>query len=203
MAELAAAEERRVHEVIAEVADVLDAGGIPYLLMGGIASALLGRPRWTRDVDLFVRPADAGPALDALAAAGFWTEETNPSWIYKAEKASVAIDLMFKVYGDIYVDEEMLERAVERELAGKTVRVVAPEDLIVMKAASHDEPSARHWHDALAVIADCELDWDYVVRRAQHGARRVLSLLVYAQSNDLVVPERPIRELFSAIYDGG
>jgi hypothetical protein len=29
----------------------------------------------------------------------------------------------------------------------------------------------------------------------------VLSLLVYAQSNDLIVPEQPIRSLFQCIYD--
>ena len=59
----------------------------------------------------------------------------------------------------------------------------------------------RHWHDALGIIASCELDWDYLLERGQHGARRVLSLLVYAQSDDLVVPDRAIRELASSLYD--
>ena len=34
----------------------------------------------------------------------------------------------------------------------------------------------------------------------QFGARRVLALLVYAQSNDLVVPNRVIEQLFEEIY---
>jgi hypothetical protein len=38
------------------------------------------------------------------------------------------------------------------------------------------------------------------MRRArQAGARRVLSLLVYAQSNDLVVPDRVIDDLFEMV----
>jgi hypothetical protein len=59
----------------------------------------------------------------------------------------------------------------------------------------------RHWHDALAIISRCDLDWEYVVRRARRpGARRVLSLMLYAQSNDLVVPAGPIRALFETIF---
>jgi hypothetical protein len=59
----------------------------------------------------------------------------------------------------------------------------------------------RHWHDALAILGVCDLDWEYLERRArQFGARRVLSLLVYGQSNDMVVPTAPIRRLFEALY---
>ena len=65
----------------------------------------------------------------------------------------------------------------------------------------HDEHMPRHWHDALAVLAVSELDCDYLTRRArQYGARRVLSLLLYAQSNDLIVPSTPVRNLFEAIF---
>jgi predicted nucleotidyltransferase len=178
----------------------LERGQVPYMLIGGLASAVYGRPRWTHDVDLFVKPEDARGALDKLADAGFVTEETNPHWIYKAWKDGAVIDLIFCVTGDIYVDDGMLARSRVAAFKGRSARVVPPEDLVVIKAVVHDEPSARHWHDALGIIAATELDWDYLLRRAQHGARRVLSLLVYAQSNDLVVPERAIQELFDTIY---
>ena len=178
----------------------LERGQVPYLLIGGLASAVHGRPRWTHDIDLFVKPEDARRALDALAEAAFVTEETNPHWIYKAWRDGAVIDLIFCVEGDIYVDDEMLDRSRVAAFKGRSARVVPPEDLVVIKAVVHDEPSARHWHDALGIIAATELDWDYLLRRAQHGARRVLSLLLYAQSNDLVVPEHAIRELFETIY---
>lgn len=66
-----------------------------------------------------------------------------------------------------------------------------------MKAVAADEDTPRYWYDALGIIAHGDdLDWDYLVRRArQHGVRRILSLLIYAQSNDLVVPSAPIAEL--------
>lgn len=187
-----------------ETIAALAAHDIPYVLMGGIASACMGRPRWTHDIDLFVGPQDARRVLDALAAAGFETEETYPDWLFKASKHGELVDIIFRSAGDIYVDEEMLARAREREFMGRRVRIIPPEDLLVVKAVVHAEHMPRHWHDALALLASCdELDWDYLVRRARKGVRRVLSLLLYAQSNDLIVPWKPVRELFRLIDDPG
>jgi predicted nucleotidyltransferase len=193
-------DEETFLEAFASAVAALERRDVPYVLIGGLASAVHGRPRWTHDIDVFVKPDDARRALDALADAGFVTEETNPHWIYKAWRDGTVVDLIFCVRGDIYVDDEMLSRARAAPFKGRRARVVPPEDLVVIKAIVHDEPSGRHWHDALGVIAATELDWDYLLRRAQHGARRVLSLLVYAQSNDLIVPERVIRELFERVY---
>jgi predicted nucleotidyltransferase len=180
--------------------EAVEGAGVPYVVIGGVASSLLGRPRMTNDFDLLVKRDHAKRALAALAGAGFATEETNPKWIYKARRGGVEIDVIFWLKGDIYLDEEMLERAREEELAGRPVKVMPPEDLIVVKAVIHDEQTPRHWHDALGVIADQELDWDYLYRRARHGARRVLALLLYAQANDLIVPDDAIRGLYEAIY---
>jgi hypothetical protein len=95
----------------------------------------------------------------------------------------------------------MISRTQRREFKGRTLPVVPPEDLIVIKAIIHDEATPRHWYDALGIIAGTEIDWDYLLLRSRHGPRRMLSLMIYAQSNDLIVPDRPIRELFEAIYD--
>jgi predicted nucleotidyltransferase len=195
-----ATEQRRVEETLRDAVAALEGARVDYLLIGGIASAVLGRPRWTSDIDLFVKREEAKPALDALAQAGFQTEETNPKWIFKASKNGVTVDLIFWLAGDIYLDDEMLSRAREGEFGGVRVRVMPPEDLIVVQAVIHDEQTPRHWHDALAIIADCELDWDYLARRARKGARRVLALLIYAQSNDLAVTDDTIKSFFDDVY---
>src|SRR5947207_1802684 len=174
--------EEGVAAAVAAVASALDEAGLGYALMGGLASSLYGRPRATDDIDFLVKPTEAKRALEVLGEAGFDTEETNPSWIYKATLDGLTVDLMFGIYGGIYLDDEMLEHATLQEIGGEQVRVLAPEDVIVTKAVSHDDASPRHWYDALAILADAEIDWDYLVRRASHGARRVLSLLLYAQS---------------------
>jgi predicted nucleotidyltransferase len=201
MASSIAADEQ-LERAIVDAVDAWERGGIPYVVIGGLASSLLGRPRRTRDVDLLVTKDDAQRALEALDAVGFDTEETNPEWIYKATRDDIQIDVIFWLKGDVYLDDEMLARAREEPVGTRSVKVIPPEDLIVVKAVIHDEQTPRHWHDALGVIADQELDWEYLFRRARHGARRVLALLLYAQSNDLIVPDEAIKGLYEAIYSG-
>jgi predicted nucleotidyltransferase len=192
-----------VERVVARAAAALERRDVHYVVIGGVASSVHGRPRATDDIDVLVDPRDADRALEALDAAGFATEETDAHWIYKATADGLTVDVMFNIKGDVHLDEEMLARARPTAFAAREVQVAAPEDVIVIKALAHDEPSFRHWHDALAIITAQGLDWDYLVRRARHGVHRVLSLLLYAQSNDLIVPEEPIRSLFASIYGAG
>ena len=187
-------------EVLAEAIASIEGAGVPYLVIGGVASAALGRPRWTHDIDVFVLPQDADRALVAMEKAGFEIERTDPYWLFKAAKAGLVVDVIFKTSGDIYMDEEMLQRGIDGDFHGVGFRVASPEDLVVIKAIVDSERRPHHWHDALGLVASRELDWDYVVRRSRHGARRVLSLLTYAQSDDLVVPDTAIRALVQMIY---
>lgn len=75
--------------------------------------------------------------------------------------------------------------------------------VLVIKAVATSEDACRHWYDALAVIARGDLDWDYVLARARRaGPRRVLSLILYAESNDVAIPVEPVRELLADLYPG-
>jgi predicted nucleotidyltransferase len=194
-------EERTFVDVLSDAVSAMEDNELDYVLIGGIASAVLGRPRATRDIDLFVRAEDIEAAVRALDDAGFDTKEPELDWLYKADKNEIQVDVIFKSSGDIYLDEAMSERALETEFKGQRVRLVPAEDLLVMKALSHDEETPQYWYDALAIIATNELDWDYVLSRAGHGARRMLSLLAYAQSTDHVVPDSVLRRLFEEIYE--
>lgn len=174
----------------------LDAAGVEYLFAGGIASSCVGRERWTHDIDLFTRPADARLALEALAKAGFETEETFAEWLYKARKDGQLVDVLFRSGGQIVLDDEMLRRASTSTFLERRIRTVPAEDLVVIKAIVAAEHAPRHWHDALAIVATTPLDWEYLIRRARRGIRRVLALLLYAQADDLPAPSWVTRELF-------
>ena len=189
-------------EVLSEAVQALEKDAIDYVLIGGQASALLGRPRCSSDVDLLVAPEAAPLALDALARAGFSTERINPHWLYKAFRRDVLVDLLFKTRGEIYLDDEMLRRSTVRRLRGTHVRVVPPEDLIVMKAIVHDEETPRHWGDALGILPVTDLDWEYLLVRSQRAPRRMLSFLCYATSVDLAVPRDVMRRLGKKVFDG-
>lgn len=188
--------------VFADAIDALERGDVPYVLIGGLASAAVGRPRYSADVDLFVQPHDARRALALLAGRGFATEELNPHWLFKATREGVLVDLLFKGPRDVYLDEEMLKRARVAPVLGRVVRIAPPEDLLVMKALVHDEETPRHWHDALGILAAGDLDWDYLVERARKGNQRVLSLLYYGASLDLAVPSRVLDALRRRIAEG-
>ena len=49
------ADEASLLKALAEATDALAAADVTYVVMGGIASGIWGRPRWTRDIDVFVR----------------------------------------------------------------------------------------------------------------------------------------------------
>ncbi len=187
-------------KVLGEVGEALESAALPYAVIGGIASAGFGRPRWTHDIDILVRPEDAERTLAVLAKRDFRTELTDHHWIYKAFKHGVMVDVIFRSTGGIYLDPEMLERVVDTRLHGMRVRMIPPEDLLIMKAVVHDECGPRHWHDALGLIAGGHIDWDYLQSRALRAPRRVLSLLIYAHSLDLFVPNEIIRRLFEDVY---
>lgn len=194
------ADERSLLRALDAAQHALRSSEISFLVMGGIASAIVGRPRWTRDIDLFVRLEDAAPALERLAAAGFETWIEHPHWLAKAKLDDVVVDVISRSQGDILLDEEMLERAVEAMFKDRAVRVVPPEDLVVMKAVAATEDTPRYWYDAIGIIGRADLDWDYLVRRARPaGARRVLAILLYAQSLDVIVPISAIEALVELV----
>ena len=186
--------------VLSDVVEALEEEGVPYLAIGGLATATYGRPRPTKDIDVFVKPEDAERSMKALEAAGFSTEVPKEDWLLKAYKDDVLVDVIFRIHNSIYLDDEMVARAKRHHLKGTALKVVPAEDFIVMQACTHSEDTPHYWYNALTVIAGSQIDWDYVVRRSSHGPRRVLSLLLYAQSNDLAVPDQIIRRIYDQLH---
>lgn len=191
----------RFNRVLEKTVEAMEESGIKYVFIGGIASGGLGRPRSTHDIDLFVVPEEAEIALRALAKHGFRTEKTDPSWLYKGFKENILVDVIFKSKGEIYLDTEMYQRIITAEFHGRRLKLVSPEDLIIIKAAAHSELTPGHWHDAIALLSHANIDWAYLIRRARRAPRRVLSLLLYAQSNDIWVPNTVINELYCDIFE--
>jgi predicted nucleotidyltransferase len=190
------------HKVLGETLVALDHSPVRYLLMGGVAATALGGRRCTHDIDVFVKPEDADAAIESLAANGFTTEKTDPRWLYKGFKENVMVDLIFRSSGPICLDDEMLKHSATVQFDGRSVRTLGPEDLFVVKALVLNEHSLglddhcmRHLNDLLDLIRIHEMDWDYLIRRSRISPRRVLSLLLYAQSLDLLVPDRIIKIL--------
>src|SRR6185295_13777660 len=133
--------------VLQDAVRIIETADIPYVIIGGTASFIHGRARCSGDIDFLVRPDDAAGVLEALEANGFETERTNEHWLYKAFRDGVLVDILFRSCGDIFLDDEMLARSIVGEFRGCRLRLVPPEDLVIIKAIAYDEQTPRHWYD--------------------------------------------------------
>jgi predicted nucleotidyltransferase len=193
-------DEATYRRVLGEVRDAAEETDRSFLLIGGLASSLYGRDRTTHDIDLLVKGADADLFLGGLESRSFESQRTYPDWLYKGLKEGVLVDVIFRSAGNIFLDDEMVNRARVAEVHGIDFPLVSPEDLVVIKALAHKENSPRHLHDVAAVVSRQNIDWPYLSWRARLGAKRVLSFLMFARSEGVDVPSEVITEMVERIY---
>lgn len=92
---------------------------VEYLIVGGYALAFHGAPRFTGDIDIFVRPdgVNARRVLDALAAFGFTfpnltTDDfCNPNNVVQLGVPPVRVDLITSISGVSWDEAESSKKA--------------------------------------------------------------------------------------------
>jgi hypothetical protein len=141
---------------------------------------LTGIDRHTRDLDLFVLPADRYLALDALGDAGFDVELRDPHWLGRAERDGNRIDLIHGIpNGVARVEPDWFRHAIDGVVLGVPTQVLAAEEMIWSKAFVME----RHRFDGADVahlIRACaaRLHWERLERRFGDHWRLLLSHLV-------------------------
>jgi Nucleotidyl transferase of unknown function (DUF2204) len=114
------------------------------VIIGGVAVGLLGKPRYTADVDaMFLLSTQDIPQFLELARA----ENIIPRIQNAEEFASKSRVLLLKYIptkteidislGVLLFEEEMVERSSVKSFAKLSARLPTPEDLIIMKAIAH------------------------------------------------------------------
>lgn len=140
---------------------------VPYTVGGAYAVyAYTGGWRDSKDLDVFLRPADLKPALDALAGAGYETEVRDTYWLAKAHQRPLLLDLLFAVRHTtvLQVTEEWFRSCHRAELLGVPTCMLGLEELIATKvylAARDRFDGADIVHLIRAVRGD--VDWDHIV----------------------------------------
>lgn len=159
----------------------LTESGVPFLVGGAYAlEHYTGISRDTKDLDVFVRPQDIEPALQALAAAGYRTELTFPHWLGKALSGDEVLDVIFgSGNGIAEVDDEWFRHAVDGTMLGVPVRLCPAEEMIwskafIMERERYDGADVAH---LLRARAD-QLAWPRLLRRFGPHWRVLLSHLV-------------------------
>jgi predicted nucleotidyltransferase len=189
--------------VLFEACNALDAAGIPYVIGGGTVVVLYGRERRTKDFDLFLNREVLLPAMNVLSLTDFTTTDTEKSWLFKAWRGETLVDLIVESRGGIRVDSETLNRARWIEQHGFRFRVMGPEDTLFRKALSFTE-GRPDWHDGLSILLRQreQLDWHYLLYRAQAHPRRILSFLLFAQTELHRPHGGPSNEQGDILYSG-
>lgn len=153
--------------IYAEVLDVLDDAGVPYLLGGAVAlNAHSGVWRDTKDLDIFLRPHDAERALATLRAADFSTETVYESWLGKAWREDVFVDIIWRNANALFpVDDSWFLREESVHLFGRDIPVVPLEEFLVSKMlvmGRYRFDGADMLHVLFARAAD--IDWEALAR---------------------------------------
>ena len=128
---------------------------------GGLALAVYGEPRETKDADLAVAGAHTVAARSALTAAGlnvliafdqvqFGGQLVSRLTVFGGLGGSLNTVDLIKPRSDSY-SRKVLLRAVTGELRGQQVRIVSPEDFVVLKVLASRE---QDLHDAASVARE-------------------------------------------------
>ncbi len=193
-------EQETFRKVLADAIRIVEDETIPYVVTGSTAANVWGRPTSIGDIDLVIDPTDAKRLLKRFASEGYDTEEAEPHWLYKAKRDGCTVDLIFVLSATMYLDDQMLDHAVDVDIEGTQLRLISPEDFVVSQAIAFEEDTPDYWFHGLGVLTKTDVDWDYLLQRASHGPRRVLSMLAFGQADDLAIPEKIIRRLFDLTY---
>ena len=124
-----------------EFAELLNAHGVEYLVVGGYALAAHGHPRYTGDIDFWVRPSadNLERLLVALEQFGFGSlglrvADFNGDSVVQLGQPPRRIDLLSAIDG---VDFEACFRRREQvDLAGVRLNIIGLEDFKANKRAS-------------------------------------------------------------------
>jgi hypothetical protein len=146
-----------LHEELMAVVGALDAEGIPYALVGGLAVAVWGAPRATKDIDLLVQPADVERAKAAVGRRGFTlpAEPMQFSDGMVVHRVSKVRDGALVTVDFLLVDENLRRYFDAREVRaveGGRLAVIGRDGLIAMKV------SAGRPQDQADVVKLTELD---------------------------------------------
>ena len=124
-----------------EFAESLNARGVEYLVVGGYALAAHGHPRYTGDIDFWVRPSTDNLArlLDALKDFGFGSlglsaSDFDANTVVQLGQPPRRIDLLTSIDGVNF--DACFARREQVELAGVRLNIIGLDDFKTNKRAS-------------------------------------------------------------------
>jgi len=144
-------------DLLMEVVGILSDLRIPYLITGGMAVLVWGRPRFTADIDVVVEMKFSD--IDKLIYA------LNNFSEFNFIDGNTGIKVDFWVLNEDEFDVSRLKRRVKKKVFNKQVYFSSPEDLILSKLTWFmKSQSSRHIEDIESIfkISGENLDLKYL-----------------------------------------
>lgn len=161
---------------LARLTRALNEHDLPFMLIGGQAVLLHGRPRLTEDIDitLGVAPDKLGVVRDVCEVLGLeplaadvdrFVRET---FVLPVRGRDVPLRVDF-VFSTTPYERQAIARAEFVEVGGQAVPFTSAEDLIIHKLFAG---RAVDWEDAVSVVRrkGAQVDWTYVEHWAEQFA---------------------------------
>lgn len=162
-----------LENTLKKIAKILQRLEIPYLVTGGVAVVVWGRPRYTADIDIIIelKRNRVKEFVSALGIEGYIDEDVvNEALKYQSEfnfidnETSMKVD--FWILQDSDFDRSRLRRAVARKIYGQKVYFSSPEDLILKKLLWFNESkSTRQLEDIHSILEIIKNNLDFVYLR--------------------------------------
>lgn len=124
-----------------ELLELLNAHSVEYLIVGGYALALHGAPRYTGDLDVYVKPdpENASRIMEALQEFGFGSvglkqeDFHDPEQIVQLGVPPVRIDMITSISGVTW--EEAVSGSVAVFYGGVPIKMIGRREFIINKKA--------------------------------------------------------------------
>ncbi len=137
-----------MEEMIRSLVAVLKACKVAYVVIGGIAASIWGRPRMTLDADivLVINKADITNLVEKFYQHGFLiTSGSRPKMIARLKRLlPVKVRFSKRLSCDIRIasysiDHEAIKRKKRIKLFNTSLSIATPEDVIVYKLVRFDD----------------------------------------------------------------
>ncbi|MBS1689820.1 MAG: nucleotidyltransferase [Bacteroidetes bacterium] len=119
-----------------EALHLLHESGVPFMLGGAFAIFhYTGLYRDTKDLDIFLKPADYPRVLKFFADKGYTAVQHDVRWLAKVFKGDYFIDIIYNSVNNICtVDDSWFEYAQDGTFCDVNVKLLPPEELIWCKS---------------------------------------------------------------------
>lgn len=148
-------------DIIRRLVSTLEAAGVPYMVVGSIASSYHGTPRSTQDIDVVVAPTrnQLEQLLSLLPEDKYYV---SPEAAYEALSRKAQFNVLDFESGwkvDLIIQKgrpfslEEFDRRVQIEWVGTKFFVASPEDVVLAKLEwAADGESERQINDAVGIL---------------------------------------------------